>query len=295
MTVEQRILDFYAKPAAITDAGSSSPLLAALPVEPRELARVEQGLIIHEHIAPQYGQSLSDERRSEVHTRPVRSMLQCFRDHDAGPLTAARPPENRAVGDCRHFSVLAVSVLRAHGVPARARCGFGAYFEPGKHIDHWVCEYWNSPQSRWVRFDAQIDQLQHDLFKIGFDLYDVPRDRFLIAGDAWERCRNGKADPASFGVLDMGGLWFIAGNLVRDFASLNKVEMLPWDAWGGMPMPNEQLEGERLAFFDRIAALTQDPDANFEEVRSLYERDERLKVPSRVFNVVRGVEEEVGI
>ena len=31
----------------------------------------------------------------------------------------------------------------APGVPARARCGFGAYFEKGKFVDHWVTEYWN--------------------------------------------------------------------------------------------------------------------------------------------------------
>ena len=31
----------------------------------------------------------------------------------------------------------------AQGMPARARCGFGAYFEKGKYVDHWVTEYWN--------------------------------------------------------------------------------------------------------------------------------------------------------
>ena len=47
------------------------------------------------------------------------------------------------VGVCRHFTLLHVAMLRAHGVAARARCGFGAYFEKGKFVDHWVTEYWN--------------------------------------------------------------------------------------------------------------------------------------------------------
>ena len=80
--------------------------------------------------------------------------------------------------------------------------------------------------------DAQLDARQRELFKIAFDPLDVPRDQFLVAGDAWQRCRAGKADPTAFGILDMYGLWFIAGNVIRDVAALNDHEMLPWDVLG---------------------------------------------------------------
>ena len=69
---------------------------------------------------------------------------------------------------------------------------------------------------------------------------DVPRDQFLVAGDAWQLCRAGKADPMDFGILDLFGWWMIAGNVVRDLAALNNREMLPWDCWGPMPRPDEQ-------------------------------------------------------
>jgi len=164
--------------------------------------------------------------------------------------------------------------------------GFGAYFVPGRFVDHWVCEVWDAEQGRWLLVDAQLDERQRELFGIDFDVFDVPRDRFLIAGDVWARCRDGAADPALFGILDMAGLWFVAGNLVRDVAALNNVEMLPWDVWGAMPQPDESISRERLAFFDRLAALTHDPDAAFAEVRALYEGDERLRVPPVVFNAV---------
>ena len=47
----------------------------------------------------------------------------------------------------------------------------------------------------------------------------------------------GAADPSRFGVDGVPHVWGIAevrGNAIRDLAALNKVEMLPWDAWGRM-------------------------------------------------------------
>ena len=81
-------------------------------------------------------------------------------------------------------------------------------------------------------------------------------------------------------------MWFIAGVLIRDLAALNKMEMLQWDAWGTMPRPDEPMSDEQLGFFDRIAALTRDPDGSFGELRSLYETDDGVRVPPLVFNAV---------
>ena len=78
-------------------------------------------------------------------------------------------------------------VTRRRGVAARARGGFGTYFEPGKHIDHWVCEYWDASHERWVLVDAQLDDVQQAVLKLDFDPLDVPRERFWVAGQAWQR------------------------------------------------------------------------------------------------------------
>ena len=91
--------------------------------------------------------------------------------------------------------------------------------------------------------------------------------------------------------MDMHGLWFIAGNLLRDLAALNSMEMLPWDDWGAMIGPDDPLDDERLGLFDRVAALTYDPDAACGELRWLYEGDDRLRVAATVFNAVRNQEE----
>jgi hypothetical protein len=288
MTTQQHILDFYTHPTGMTSAGDYAPMLELLPRNPAALTQVVQGLLLHEHLAAYaYGIELSHERRAETHIRSVEQMLDRLsarEDH----LAAALPVGKRLVGTCRNFTVLLVAMLRSQGIPARARSGFGDYFNPGFFEDHWVGEYWSAAEARWLRVDAQIDAVQREMFKIDFDLLDVPHDRFVAAGDAWAQCRDGKADPAKFGMslINEGGLWFIAGNIVRDAAALNNMELLPWDVWGAMPGPEEPLSDDQLAFFDQLAALTCDPDGSSTELRALYESDERLRVPATVFNAV---------
>ena len=108
------------------------------------LAGTVQGLLLHEFFASAYGVTIPDDRRAESHIRPVEGILQRIIELDSHPSSNARSPEKRVVGICRHFALLLTSMLRAAGIPARARCGFGNYFNPGYYEDHWVCEYWNS-------------------------------------------------------------------------------------------------------------------------------------------------------
>ena len=105
--------------------------------------------------------------------------------------------------------------------------------------------------------------------------------------------RAGTADPKTFGIFDQLGLWFVAGNLLRDFASLNGMEMLPWDVWGAMAKPDEDIAPEKFALFDKLAVLTADPDAHFAELRALYAADPALSVPPQVFNALRQRMEDV--
>lgn len=289
--MQGRDFAFYRTPAQMTSGGAYAALLGGLPRDLPALARVAQGLLLHQHWANSYGPPLSEARLQEPHIRPLERMLDRLLAHDGRPLGEARPAEKRLVGNCRHFSLLFAALLRAQGMAARARCGFGAYFEAGRFVDHWVCEYWNEEERRWAMADAQLDELQRAALKPDFDVLDVPRDRFLVAGEAWAQARAGDADPALFGIFDMNGLWFIGGNLLRDVAALNNMEMLPWDCWGAMTEAGDPWDEERLAFFDRLAAMTRGPDVAADELRALYESDERLRVPQAVFNAVLRREE----
>jgi Transglutaminase-like superfamily len=274
--------DLYRTPVALSDAGRQARLFDGLPHDVGRLAAIVQGVLIHEHVAPAYGVTLSREQHAQAHLRAVEKMLETIAAQDKRPLPVARPEGERVVGVCRHFTLLHVAMLRGQGMAARARCGFGAYFEKDKFVDHWVTEYWNEAEKRWVLVDPQLDARQRELFKVTFDPLDVPRDRFLVAGDAWRLCRAGKARPDAFGILDMHGLWFVAGNLIRDIAALNNHEMLPWDIWGAMTRSDAELD---LSFFDRLAEISHAPDAHEAELRAAYQ-DKRIAVPATVFNAV---------
>jgi hypothetical protein len=241
---------------------------------------VVQGLVLHIFWAERYGVQLTEERTQEVNLRTIRRQLSRLRELSAAPLSEPRPLEQKLVGNCRDFSVLLTAMLRHKGVPARARCGFGAYFWPGHYEDHWVCEYWNTAQGRWVLVDAQLDALQCDALRIPFDPLDVPRDQFVAGGQAWQMCRAGQADPELFGILDMHGLWFIRGDLIRDFLAFNKIELLPWDSWTNIATAVHEISSREAVLFDRLAALTLSGDDAFPEIRALYESDDRLRMPA---------------
>ncbi|HRF47980.1 MAG TPA: transglutaminase-like domain-containing protein [Anaerolineales bacterium] len=287
-------LSAFATQSATTTPGALAAHYTGLPTGVAALRDVVQGLMVHVFWAQAYGLTLSPERQGEVQLRWVERQLERILELDPRPLTDARPGERKLVGNCRDYSTLLASFLRHQGVPARARCGFGAYFEPGRYEDHWVCEYWNAEQRRWVLVDAQLDALQREKLAIAFDPLDVPRDAFIVGGDAWRMCREGRADPEAFGIFDMKGLWFVRGDFVRDVAALNKVETLPWDGWGLVDTRDDELTPDDLALLDRLAVLTAGQVPEYAAVRALYANDDRLRVPravnSYVDNEVRIIE-----
>ena len=144
----------------MSDPGRHAALFDSLPRDARTLAETVQGLLIHQHIAPAYGVTLSRDQQAQSHVRAVEKILDDIVTRDRRSLSAARATNERQVGVCRHFTLLHVAMLRTQGIAARARCGFGAYFEKGKYLDHWVTEYWNERKKCWVLFDAQIDERQ---------------------------------------------------------------------------------------------------------------------------------------
>ena len=287
--------EYYKQHGPMTAPLGHARELKGLPTDIAALCQIVQGVLIHRDLAGVcYDVRLSEERREEAHLRPIPEMLARITRLDARALTAVREPALRLPTVCRHFALMLTALLREQGVAARARCGFAAYFTPGKFEDHWVCEYWSESRPRWTLVDAQLDAVQRRSLKVDFDPFDVPRDRFIIAGDAWQRCRARAGDPAKFGlsfVPGLAGMWFIAGNVVRDLAALNRMEMLPWDVWGLMPANDAGLSAEAGAVLDRIAEATLQVDESFSVLRSMYDSDERLAVPPVVFNALHNRQE----
>ncbi|MEL6408033.1 MAG: transglutaminase-like domain-containing protein [Chloroflexota bacterium] len=299
MTIQQDRLDYYRTHGTLTDIGKYAEHIKNLPDTIPELVAIVQHLGIYDMLARDfYGVSLSEERMADIHLRSAGETLDTIFAISDKPLAVPRKPEDRIGCRCHAFTKLIVTLLRAKGIPARARCGFASYFNPGKYEDHWVCEYWDASDNRWVLLDAQIDDVWREKLGITWSLLDISRDQFLVAGDAWVRCQNDEANADDFGISfyeGMEGLWFIAGNLVRDVAALNKMEMLPWDVWGATAMPDTEITDGRYAFYSQLAGLSCQPDDTFDELRRLYATDDRLRVPKSVFNNLRQANEIVEI
>jgi hypothetical protein len=287
-------LAYFAAPGPLTAAGVHIVQVRDLPTALPDLCRVVQGLVIHPFLAQLYGLAPAAVRLDELETRPAAAMLDRILALDARPLAEPRPPERRFVGNCRHFSLLLCAFLRARGVPARARCGFGAYFDRPRFTDHWVCEVWDEARAVWHLVDAQIDAPQRQALRVDFDPLDVPRTQFLVAGDAWQRCRIAHADPELFGILDLRGLWFVRGNLVRDLAAHAKRELLPWDGWGLMATRDDS-DAAELALLDHVAALTLAGDDRHADALHLQRSEPGLRVPRVVLSFnLGGAEVDLG-
>jgi hypothetical protein len=281
-------LTYFAQYGKITDPGPYADLYADLPSDLPSLVQVVQGLIVHALWMERYGLNLPEERKAEVQLRSIERRLAHTLELDQSPLTSPRSNDKKTIGNCRDFSVTLASMLQSKGIPARPRCGFATYFLPDDYGDHWVCEYWNKMDGRWVLVDAQLDELQRNALQTSFNTLDVPRDQFIVGGAAWKMCRSGQADPDKFGIFDLRGIDFVKGDFIRDVAALNKVELLPWDCWGMILMDYATLPPDDLSMLDRLADLTYTDVPSFAMVRQFYESDPRLRPAETIQSYVNG-------
>lgn len=287
-TVGATSLDFYAAPGRHTDISRLGVDAATI----ETAVEIVQGVLVYDLVATDlYGVDLSPEQAGTVHERDAATILDVARRIDGRPLDVPRQPAARVGGRCNTYTLLTVALLRAAGIPARSRCGFASYFAPGYYEDHWVAEYWNASEHRWVMVDAQLDAVWRQMF--GMDpearVVAVGPEQFLTGGHAWRAWRAGELDADRCGLTSIPehGAFWIAGNLRLDLAALNKVEMLPWDVWGLHWKPSEQPTEEMLTTFDAVAELTVDPDSHLDEIRYRYESDD-FRIDGAVYSVALG-------
>jgi hypothetical protein len=267
-------LDYYRHHSRITDPGAARGWLGGLPSDPAALATLIGGVMIHRDQSWRYAFTLPQERRDEANTRYVDAILTqlgSLGEHD---------PEQRFAGTCRDFAVLLCALLRESGVPARARAGFAGYFTDGFFDDHWVTEVWHDERG-WYLVDAQVASAPPGTYTDApIDPLDVPRDAFLVGGQAWQECRTGARELSSIGTSAAGltGLWEVQGNVIRDLASLNRVETLPWDEWGLIPVHYDKLDPADVALLDTVA-VTSAAGGPLGEANDAYRSDPRLSAP----------------
>jgi len=271
-----RVLVDYALPGPLTALDGLGDVMSSSPKPPVDICAQVTGLVIEPDDALATG--IPAQRIEERQLRPARAIVSRLLEMRSAPLWSRRTPDQRVVGTCRHFAVLACALLRHQAVASRVRCGFATYFQPGSAVDHWIVEF--RAEGRWVRVDPEV---------LGGPVTDraddLQADDFLSAAEAWLAYRAGRIDPDRFGVYgtENWGLGEIRGNLVRDLAALNKVEMLPWDDWGRMPAGYDDTAGpEYDELLDRCAqSCTEDDASEIAELGALPD----LRVPDRLLSM----------
>ncbi len=251
----------YAQHSRWSNPGRYAERLRALPPDPIELADRLEGLVEH----PALTDTPAHHREQDVALRTGEEMLEQLFARNGASMEEPRAGQERLLCLCRHFALLTVAVCREWRVPARVRVGFADYFTPGFREDHWVAEIWTA-EAGWRLADTQLGPAQRAHFAIDFPIDQVPRDRFLVAADAWRAWRGGTIEGEALGVshLAIRGAWFLAGSLQRDAAACAADEMLPFDYWGPANEVSEQMaiDPRSAERFDALArAMTEAPES----------------------------------
>ena len=289
---------FYTAQTATSDPGDLTKLLDPLPSDPASVARIVSGLIIHPVALARRHVNHPHAAARDPEARLVREVLRRLVERDPAPLEMARPSERRLVGTCRHYALLAASIFRHHGIPARVRVGFARYFVPGFHEDHWVCEYYD--ERSWRLVDAELDEDAVATYAIDFSPIDVPRDRFLTAGEVWRGLRRREIDDATCGVSfvpAVRGAWFVGSSILRDLAALNGRELLPWAYWGlarGF-RPGTKIPATTAARLDQVADVLAGSTPDWSALRALYQAADDLRVPTTVLSFPVGEPVEIAV
>ncbi len=282
MAAARAVMD-HSRHSEFSDPGRWAHLLREVPATLTDATATVRNVIVHYRNS---GQVLPETSRDDIDLRWVRDQLAVDQHRHRTPLRTPRCASERLQGCCRDHSLLAVAILREHGIPARTRVGFAGYFVEGWFFDHVVVETWMG--GRWRLFDSELEQPRGAVRDPSNITWSTPRERgFCSAGAAWLAYRRGEVDLGSFGVApevpDLRGAAFAADQVIRDIAHRFGRELLLWDSWGAVGRPARRPDD--MAWLDDLAHLSVRADHAVEAERELLTRfagDARLRVPRQI-------------
>ena len=148
----EQVLDHRTQ-TAYSDPGVHAHLFDAVAPTIESVSAMARNVVAHYRAQAAH---LPAATRTDIDLRWIEAILAVDQQrHGGAPLTSERPLADRVQGCCRDHTLLAVSCLRHHGVPARSRVGFASYLSSDDwHFDHVVVEAWLD--GRWRRFDPEL-------------------------------------------------------------------------------------------------------------------------------------------
>ena len=262
--------------SAYSDPGRHAGLLRAVDPHIATVNVVARNTIAHYRFA---SVPLPESSNADINARWLSRILDLDQARHNRPLEAERPEAERVQGCCRDRALLAIGILREHGIAARSRVGFADYFRPDSRIDHVVGEAWID--RRWIRFDPNLAEPRSRVP----DPHDLPicdGSPFSTAAAAWFGYRQRGESIDDLGVrtpsISFTGPPFVLSYLIMDVAHRFGDELLLWDLWGAMPLGDRAMDVE---FGDRLAELVlraDDGDLGAEEaLRQIHAEDPRVR------------------
>lgn len=296
--MNSKILDFYKQTSLYTDLGLYKEFAKQLTNDIDELCILQRMQIIH----------------PIAYSNPnIRKQAKCFwGDMTKVPLTRLnyeddlfptalgmlhellrkdnnyyneRKAEDKIHVTCRGQAILLASILKAKGYSARVRSGFAPYIKyDGVNYDHWITEYFDDEKDRWVLVDADEHCPDHEM---GFDLNDIPRDKFIFGAEAYLGMRNKKykneeihysSDPATLGLkASIRGLFY-------DFHSLMNDEIIFLHLPKYIQDKKFELSEEEYIELDKLAELLLEPDKNFDKILDIWNKEPKFRIMSGALN-----------
>lgn len=293
--MDKKVLDFYRQFSQYTYPGLyEDKLKKSLPNSVQEIGLLVRKSLIHRmtlkngNTGSNHDLRYGDIKKVPWYRQPeddvfitAAAMLAELYRRDERGLVLGRLPENKLILTCRFTSILIASLLKIKGIPARVRAGFAPYFNVdgipgGKSDDHWINQYWNEQESKWVTID--VDGSLEDYVK--FNLYDIPEGKFDFSADAWLQVRRGEVDGEHFyNAGGYSGLVAIGWELFYDFHCLMNNEVVYYHHPEIVMLENfSKNNEEQLRRIDGLALLMLNPDDNFDKLLEIYKTKKQFRL-----------------
>lgn len=285
-----QLRDHYLQFGVFTNPGLYKKCLSEdLPIEIREIGLLVRKNIIHRttlaagntgtNVDLRFGDMTEvpwwRQPEDDILATAAAMLAELYRKDGRG-FVSDRATQDKLVLTCRYVSILIAAILKSKGIPARVRSGNAPYFEKGQSDDHWINQYWNDEEGRWVTIDVDgsLSLVEN------FDPYDLPVGAFDFPGKAWLDVRSGNRSADDF--YNAGGergLVVVAWSLFYDFHSLMNHENIYLHIPNMVRVNNfPTLAGPQLKEIDELAELMIDPDENFVEIKELYETKREFRL-----------------
>lgn len=208
------------------------------------------------------------------------AMLAELYRRDPRGFVADRTEKNKLILTCRFVAILIASILKSKGIPARVRSGNASYFDMGDlgkvSADHWINQYWNEQEGRWVTIDVDGSlSLNEDI-----DPYNLPETAFDFPANAWLKIQEGKDDPNRFwNAKPERGAIVVLWSLFYDFHCLMNNEIIYiHNPKYGTYESFANLNDTEKAKIQGLATLMLNPDDNFGQLKEIWNTDKDLRI-----------------